>query len=187
MLYVQEQLAEYRRNPSAPPHLQTSSTQVGPVYGRRTLTRVLASKGLKAGEKRVGESLRLVSPLYSQACRHSVARMTNPGTYEEDYFGQKLHIDQNENVMFGVMHICAVDGFSRKIAVFTTMPIKNSYIIYETVYRQIICHYGMWDQLRVDQGKEWYLMLYIQERLAEYRRNPSAPPHLQTSSTRDLD
>ncbi|XP_065892649.1 uncharacterized protein [Dysidea avara] len=27
MLYMQEQLAEYRRNPSAPPHLQTSSTQ----------------------------------------------------------------------------------------------------------------------------------------------------------------
>ena len=71
------------------------------MYGRRTLTRVLASEGLKTGEKRVGESLRLGSPLYSQACRHSVARMTNPGTYQADYFGQKLHIDQNEkNVMF---------------------------------------------------------------------------------------
>ena len=98
---------------------------MGPVYGRRTLTGVLASKGLKAGEKRVGESLRLVLPLYSQARRHSVARMTNPGTYQADYFGQKLHIDQNEkNVIFGVTHICAVDGFSRKIVVFTTMPIK---------------------------------------------------------------
>ena len=98
-----------------------------PVYGRRTLTRVLASEGLKAGEKRVAESLRLVSPLYSQACRHSVARMTNPGTYQADYFGQKLHIDQNEkNVMFRAMHICAVEGFSCKIVAFTTMPIKTT-------------------------------------------------------------
>ena len=111
------------------------------MYERRTLTGVLASKGLKAGEKRVGESLRLVSPLYSQARRHSVARMTNPGTYQEDNFGQKLQIDQNENVMFGVMHMCAVDEFSRKIAVFTTMPIKNNYIICETVYWYYITHY----------------------------------------------
>ena len=28
MLYIQEHLAGYRRNPSGPPHLQTSSTQV---------------------------------------------------------------------------------------------------------------------------------------------------------------
>ena len=77
------------------------------MHGRRTWTGVLASKGLKAGEKRVGESLRIVSSLYSQARRHPVARMTNPGTYQADYFGQKLHIDQNKkNVMFGVMHIC---------------------------------------------------------------------------------
>ena len=186
------------------------------MYGRQTLTGVLASKGLKAGEKRVGESLRLVLPLYSQARRHSVARMKNPGTYQANYFGQKLHIDQNEkNVMFGVTHICAVDGFSRKIVAFTTMPIKTTTLftrqcigitlrttsiiraictVHTTIscictsvclllFRQIICHYGMWDQLRVDQGKEWYLMLYMQEQLAEYRRNPSAPPHLQTSST----
>ncbi|XP_065919061.1 uncharacterized protein [Dysidea avara] len=130
-------------------------SEVGPVYGHRTLTRVLASEGLKAGEKRVGESLKIVSPLYSQACRHSVARMTNPGTYQADYFGQKLHIDQNEkNVMFRAMHICAVEGFSRKIVAFTTMPIKTTTLFTrECIYRQIICHYGMWDQLRVDQGK----------------------------------
>lgn len=41
----------------------------------------------------------------------------------------------------------------------------------------------MWDQIRVDHGKEFILMLFIQEHLAEYRRNPSASPHLQTTST----
>ena len=113
------------------------------MYGHRTLTRVLASEGLKAGEKRVGESLKIVSPLYSQACRHSVARMTNPGTYQADYFGQKLHIDQNEkNVMFRAMHICAVEGFSRKIVAFTTMPIKTTTLFTrECIYRYYVTHY----------------------------------------------
>ena len=51
-------------------------------------------------------------------------------------------------------------------------------------YGQTICKYGMWDQKSVDCGREWYLMLYIQEQLAEYRRNISQSPHLQTSSTK---
>jgi len=42
--------------------------------------------------------------------------------------------------------------------------------------------YGLWDQLRVDQGKEWVLMLYVQERLANLRYNTSRPPHLQSTS-----
>ena len=109
------------------------------MYGRRTLTGLLASRGVKAGERRVGESLRYVSPVYCQARTNSVARMTNPASYRAIYFGHKLHIDQNEkNVMFGVTHICAVDGFSRKIVAFSTMPIKNNYLIYDTVYRYFI-------------------------------------------------
>lgn len=40
----------------------------------------------------------------------------------------------------------------------------------------------MWDQLRVDHGREWYLMLFVQEQLAHLRRNTNRAPHLQTSS-----
>ena len=42
--------------------------------------------------------------------------------------------------------------------------------------------YGLWDQLRVDHGKEWILMLYAQEQLAHMRRNQSRSPHVQTTS-----
>lgn len=42
--------------------------------------------------------------------------------------------------------------------------------------------YGLWDQIRVDQGKEWVLTLYIQECLAHMRRNTTRPPHLQSTS-----
>ena len=35
-------------------------------------------------------------------------------------------IDQNEKlVMFGVTHVCAVNGFSGKVVGFVTMPVKN--------------------------------------------------------------
>jgi len=89
----------------------------------------LATKEIKAGEKRVGESLKYVSPLYCQAHTNSVARMMNPVSYRADYFGHIIHIDQNEkNVMVGMTHICAVDGFSRKIVAFSTIPVKNNCI-----------------------------------------------------------
>ncbi len=33
-----------------------------------------------------------------------------------DYFGQKVHVDQNEKlVMFGCTHACAIDGHSGMI------------------------------------------------------------------------
>lgn len=100
------------------------------------MTGVLAAKGYRAGEQRIGQSLKLVSPLYCQARKNSVARSINPGIYRALFFGEKLHVDQNEkNVMFGMTHVCAVDRFSRKIVAFSTMPIKNNYIIYENVYR----------------------------------------------------
>lgn len=48
----------------------------------------------------------------------------------------KVHIDQNEKlVMFGVTHVCAVDGYSGKIVGFATMARKNNALIYEHLYR----------------------------------------------------
>ena len=43
---------------------------------------------------------------------------------------------------------------------------------------------GMWDQVRVDHGKEFYLCLYIQEILSRHRYNLSRQPYLQTTSSR---
>lgn len=48
----------------------------------------------------------------------------------------KVHIDQNEKLaMFGVTHVCAVDGYSGKIVGFATMARKNNALIYEHLYR----------------------------------------------------
>jgi len=48
--------------------------------------------------------------------------------------------------------------------------------------RPILVQYGLWDQLRVDHGKEWMLTLFAQEQLAHFRRNQLRHPYLQTTS-----
>ena len=50
--------------------------------------------------------------------------------------GQKVHMDQNEKLaMFGVTHVVASDGYSKKIVGHSTMAIKNNLVIYEDVFR----------------------------------------------------
>ena len=48
--------------------------------------------------------------------------------------------------------------------------------------RPIVMQYGLWDQIRVDQGREWILMLHVQEKFAEFRHNATCAPHLQSTS-----
>ena len=56
--------------------------------------------------------------------------------YSADYYGHKIHLDQNEKVaMFGATHVIAVDGFSSRIVGHSTMPVKNNLTIYDDVYR----------------------------------------------------
>lgn len=99
------------------------------------MTGLLAADGFKVAEKRVGHSLRKVRPDYHQkrsTCTHS---QINPVPYTSNYFGEKLHVDQNEKlVMFGVTHACAVDGYSGMVVGFVTMPLKNNITIYQELY-----------------------------------------------------
>ena len=88
------------------------------------------------GEKRVGESLARVCPHYHQKRQTNTARSVNAVPYRADYFGHKLHVDQNEKlVMYGVTHVAAIDGHSRYVVGAITLPIKNNGVIYEKLYR----------------------------------------------------
>ena len=100
------------------------------------MTGLLASEGIRVCQLRVGQSLQRVNPAHHQRRMTRTHRLTNPVSYSADYyFGEKLHIDQNEKlVMFGVTHVCGVDGYSGKIVTFTIMPNKNNVIIYEHLY-----------------------------------------------------
>ena len=108
---------------------------------------------------------------------------TNPRLYHADYYGEKLHLDQNEKLnMYGVTYVLARDGYSGKITAGAVMPQKNNITIFDEVYRITILTDGLWDQIRVDHGREFYLVLYIQEKLRDQRGNPSIAPYRQTTS-----
>ncbi|XP_056603041.1 uncharacterized protein LOC130420010 isoform X2 [Triplophysa dalaica] len=158
-------------------------TEIGPTYGRKMMKGYLTTKGVNASEGRVGSVLRTTNLPYHMARYHG-SRNINPVTYTAEYMGRKLHIDQNEKmVMFGVTHVVAVDGNSRKIVGHSTMPVKNNLTIYQNVYRNAVIEYGIWDQVRVDHGKEFYLTLFVQENLAHLRNNTERQPYMQTAST----
>ncbi|KAA0723954.1 hypothetical protein E1301_Tti015357 [Triplophysa tibetana] len=143
----------------------------------------LTTKGVNASEGRVGSVLRTTNLPYHMGRYHG-SRNLNPVPYSAEYMGHKLHIDQNEKmVMFGVTHVVAVDGYSRKIVGHSTMPVKNNLTIYQNVYRNAVIEYGIWDQVRVDHGKEFYLTLFVQENLAHLRNNTERQPYMRTAST----
>ena len=94
----------------------------------------MASCGITAGDKHIGKALSIVSPLYQVQRNTNTARQTNPYPYHADYFGHKLHMDQNEKLsMYGSTEVSACDGYSGKIVAFATMPVKNNVLIYENV------------------------------------------------------
>ena len=88
---------------------------------------LLASGGVKLGEQRVGRSLSRINPSYHVSRQTATARQMNPFHIGQITLGTKLHIDQNEKcVMYGVTHVCDVDGYSGKIVGFITMTVKNN-------------------------------------------------------------
>ena len=62
------------------------------------------------------------------------------------------------------------------------MDVINSICYHAYTCRPIALQYEVWDTIRVDQGKEWTLLLYLQELLADYRFDKSKAPHIQTTS-----
>jgi len=86
----------------------------------------------------VGSVLNQINPIATQERRTNSGRSLNPKQYKANYFGHKVHVDQNEKlVMYGVVHVCARDGFSGLIVGYCTMSAKNNIVIYDDLYRYI--------------------------------------------------
>ena len=111
-----------------------------------------------------------------------MAMHINPFPYHASYFGEKLYFDQNEKLnMYGVIHVLDVDSFSRKLVGFIISS-KNPIMIYEMLYRPILQQYGLWDQLRMDQGTEFALIVSVYQSISRFRNNTSHHPVLQSTS-----
>ena len=125
--------------------VQYAVTRVGHSYGRRSLHGLLHSQGIHVSQSRIGASLRRVFPLAHSVRRRTLGRALNPIPYRAEFYGQKIHFDQNDKlVMYGIVHVAAVDGHSRKIVGFSTMPRKNPITIYNTIFRPLLLSEGIW-------------------------------------------
>lgn len=111
-------------------------SKVGPTYGRKTMKGYLASRGIRAGQRQIAAVLPYANPVYHHKRQTNTEKVINPIPYSASYFGHKVHIDQNEKlVMYGVTHVCGIDGYSGKIVGFASMPVKNTVEIYKHLFR----------------------------------------------------
>ena len=118
-------------------------SQYGHTYGRRMMQGTLryqlqqGSGRCEISQRRISSMLRKVAPSAHKERAHDLLDRTNPVPYYAPYFGYKLHMDQNEKLAqeFGVTHIHALDGCSRMVLGFITIPKKNPVLIYQYLFR----------------------------------------------------
>ena len=161
----------------------------GHSYGRRMMQEsVRAQLGITSGaisQRRISEASRRVAPRAFQARTFDTLQRTNPIPYFAPYFGYKGHFGQNEKVAqtFGMTHVFFIDGCSRFILGSVTMPVKNPILIYEHLFRPALMMYGLFEQIRMDHGREFVLCIFVQELLKGYRFSQRRLPWRQTPST----
>ena len=101
--------------------------QLGHEYGRKTMHGFLASSGIRVCEGRVRQALQSVAPNEQADLSRLARRQFNPVPYMANRFGEKINLDQNEKlVRYGVTHVLAIDGFSRKVVGFISLSVKNA-------------------------------------------------------------
>ena len=103
--------------------------------------------------------------------------MTNPVPYFAPYSGFKTHLNQNEKI------VLMIDGCSRLIVGYTSTPIKNPILIYEYAFHPAVLKYGVWEQVRIDHGRKFALVIFIQQVLLCYRLEGRKQPFKQIRST----
>ena len=84
--------------------------------------------------------------------------------------------------MYGIAHVVGVDGYSRKIVSFSTMPCKNLITIYTTIFCPLLATDGIWDQVRTDHGTEFVFIATLQQYLASCCVHQELVPVLQITS-----
>ncbi|XP_029210672.2 uncharacterized protein LOC114974661 [Acropora millepora] len=149
---------------------------------------IRAQLGITSGaisQKRISEASNRVAPRAFQARTFDTLQRTNPIPYFAPYFGYKGHFDQNEKVAqtFGMTHVVFIDGCSRFVLGSVSMPIKNPILIYEHLFRPALIKYGLFDQIRMDHGREFVLCIFVQELLKRRRFSQRRLPWRQTPST----
>ena len=158
--------------------------RVGHSFRRRTMHGLLASWGFMVSQTRVERSLSRLAPIQHAQRRHDTHRMLNSPPCCASYLGRNCFLTRQREkcVMFGATHVLAIDGYSRKIVGFITLPKKNAVHMYDVLFRPLLLSEGLWEQVRVDHGSEFALVLTSQQLLSPYRRSTCHLPVLQSLS-----
>uniref|UniRef100_A0A914UQP7 Integrase catalytic domain-containing protein n=1 Tax=Plectus sambesii TaxID=2011161 RepID=A0A914UQP7_9BILA len=136
----------------------------------------LRMQGITASQRRIRAAQAVVAPSYLTNRRADAQRQTNPQPYRAPYFGDNLHMDQNEKLVeYGIVFVTAVDGLSGCITRAAIMPRKNNLTIYGLVFSESVAQFGLWDKVIVDKGKEFLLTLFIQDYLKDFRIKSNGP------------
>ena len=100
---------------------------------------VMKAKGIKVGETKTGKILCEINPETQRKRQNVACRLLNPKVCNAKYFGHKFHYDQIKKLgMFGVVPVCALNGFCGKIVRHAIMARENNLLIYEELYRLMI-------------------------------------------------
>ena len=107
-------------------------------YGHKKTHGLIASTGIHVSQQRISDSLGRVAPGPLMSRQILTYKQLNPIPYIANFYGENLHMDQNEKlVMFRVVHVLGIDGYSRKIVGMVTLPYKNATAIYNTLMRPL--------------------------------------------------
>uniref|UniRef100_A0A914X297 Integrase catalytic domain-containing protein n=1 Tax=Plectus sambesii TaxID=2011161 RepID=A0A914X297_9BILA len=170
--------------------VRIATSEIGGVAGRKAMQGYLRSKGIQASQKRISNAQKIVGQVYFENRRQDAQRQLNPRPYQATCFGYNLHFDQNEKLVeYGIVFVMAVDGKSAFITRASIMPRKNNITIYDQVFAASVEEFGLWDQTIQDCGREFFLSIFIQDYLKDFRVKPnterSRPPFRQVTSCKN--
>ena len=104
-------------------------TEDGPAYWRKMMTSdndayLRQKHNVVFAERRVGTTLSMVSPQFRAQRRTLTTTTVNLIPYRADYFGHKLHIDQNEN-----LKVCCL-RFRLKLLIYKQLRLSSLNYLY---------------------------------------------------------
>ena len=86
---------------------------------------------------------------------------------------------------YGCTHVLIIDGCSSLVTGYASMSVKNPISIYEFVFKPALCWSDIWDQIRIDHGRGFNLVLFVQRLVSVYTNDESRKSYKQTRSTKN--
>ena len=120
--------------------------------------RLRGCKGINISEQKLKKIMPSISPLSHSSRQSNSHERSNPAIYSARYFGHKLHMDQNKkSIHYGVTYVMVRGmGIRVKWLELQSCHERTMKLYMQTCIRAAKAEFGLWNQLRVDHGKEFF-------------------------------